>query len=59
MSDLVCSFMVYDLLGAPVVNFGDALDMQTLMEFAGCLASVIEGCDALVATGMMPAGGWL
>jgi hypothetical protein len=59
MSDLVCSFMVYDLLGAQVVNFGGALDMQTLMEFAGYLASVIEGFDALVATGIMPAGGWL
>ncbi len=36
--------------------------MRILVEFAGCLASVIEGCDALVASGMMPtmsAGGWL
>jgi hypothetical protein len=58
MADLVCHIMVYDLPGAQVVNFGGALDMQTLVEFAGCLASVIEGCDALITGGEMPEGGW-
>lgn len=59
MPDLVCRFMVYDSLGAQVMDFGGVLTMQTLVEFAGGRALVIEGSDSLVVGGIMPTGALL
>ena len=40
-------------------SYGDAEPMVGLAVQFDTVAAVAEGCDALVATGVMPAGVWL
>ncbi len=57
MPDLVCRIMIYDLLAEQIEPIGRlAAPRRALGAEFDTIAAVTDGCDALVATGIVLAG---